>query len=118
MEQFSVLQIETIAGGYAIEQINSAISEVLENCKDINFAHKQIRKIKLEIGFLPSEDRTRVGMTIKCETKLAPAPPITSLAYLGKKNGKVVAYEHNPDQDQLFEESDFEKKKSKKEEAV
>jgi len=98
-----VVELTNLGKGAVVERFNDALEEVFLNCMDINTIQKKMRKIKLEVSFLPNEERNAVGTQIKCETVLAGANPVETLLFIGKHHGKIVGIEHNPEQQQLFQ---------------
>jgi hypothetical protein len=87
------LDLETIAGGAAIERFNDAMLEVLDNIMDPNTGIMS-RAVTLRVNFKPDETREFIQITIECGTKLAPAQTIGTNAYLGRDiSGRAIAHE-------------------------
>ena len=87
------LDLETLAGGAAIERFNDAMHEVLTNILDPNTG-TMARSVNLKVSFKPDESKEFIGITIECAPKLAPAQTIGTNAYLGRDiHGKAMAHE-------------------------
>lgn len=109
MDDKKVVELSNLGRGALIERFNDALAEVFENCTDINTIQKKLRKVKIEVSFKPNEERTTVQTEIKCNTVLAAVNPVETLLFIGKRNGKFVGVEHDPEQQQLFEKDEIRK---------
>jgi hypothetical protein len=98
--------LQTIAGGAADELFQHELQAVLDNMADINTECKVMRKITIELSFLPVEERDACAVTIKVKSKLAPTLPQVTRLFLGQEGAKQVAYEERVIQPALFGDGD------------
>jgi hypothetical protein len=97
--------IATLAHGAVIEMVDDAIRKVAENILDPNTEPDARRSIVLTLNFAPSKNRDVVGITFEVATKPAKDKPASTSVFLTKNRaGSTQLTEHNPQQDELFEE--------------
>lgn len=107
MPDLKKLTLESAAGGAAPELFEHGLKEVLENIKDPNCGPGK-RELILRFVLSPREDRdgARNEMAVSCQmkTKLQPALPASSYAFISRKGGEVSAHTHDVHQGDLLEE--------------
>lgn len=98
--QFTKLELATMAGGAAEEQFQRALGEVIANISDVNTKASKVRKIVVEIEFLPAESRDNCAVGIRTKTNLTANRGVVTTAFIGvdQETGLIVANEHNPKQ--------------------
>ena len=95
VEKFSLVDLE---GGAAVEMFDIAMQKVIENIHDINTTNKT-REITLKVKIVPMhDDRSIIGYTIECPTKLCGQEPVKGIADLAIKEGKLVAFGRGKEQ--------------------
>jgi len=93
------LNLTTIGNGIAIEKFNSELQKVLKNILDPNTVPNAKRSISLTVTVKPTSDRKFGTMNVETSVKLAPDIAYASRAFFGQlKDGRVAAFEDNPDQ--------------------
>lgn len=102
MEALREVTLETVGGGAALELFERELRDVLKNIQDPNTDAEATRSIALTVSFSPHEDRESAGIAVAAKTKLAPARPHVSHVYIGQKDGRLLAVEHDPRQSDLF----------------
>jgi len=102
------LTIGTICNGAIDESFSRAIKDVLANIRDINTLGRQARRIRLDISFVPYEDRSGADVSFKCETKLAGSESVDSRIFIAEKDGTLKAFAV-PEHPDLFEEEEMSK---------
>ena len=105
MNEQKVVTLESLADGAAAELWQSALARVLENIDDPNTDFKAKRAIRLEFEFVANEDRNVGAVGVKCSTKLAGVKGVTTVVYIGRQEGELVAVEQ-PRQEELFPKPD------------
>lgn len=95
------LTLSNVGHGAAIELYDQELRKVLENILDPNTEPESIRSITLRIKFAPTKDRVEVAVGVEADSKLAPFKGAGSLAFVGRKNGEVIAVTHDPRQMQM-----------------
>jgi len=90
-EKGEVLSLETLEGGGAVELVDNAIKDALENIHDINTT-LDARKVILEIVLKPlDENRGVIVHSVKCNKKFAGQATLRGSSNLNVENGKLVA---------------------------
>lgn len=99
------ITLSSIGNGAAFELFQERLTEVLENIQDPNTDPDASRKIVLEFTFkMRDGSREMGGVTIKAKTSLAGTKPVGAVVYVGRKDGRVVADEHDPRQFGMFDD--------------
>jgi hypothetical protein len=99
------ITLSSIGNGAAFELFQERLTEVLENIQDPNTDPDAARKIVLEFTFkMRDESREMGGVTIKAKTVLAGPKPVGSIVYVGRRDGRAVAVEHDPRQIGMFDD--------------
>jgi hypothetical protein len=94
LTEIDELSLTNLGGGAAYEKFAYALRDVLRNIQDPNTSHKDIRKIILEVGFAPYEDRSGADITINCTTKLVSLKGFASRVMIGRgASGQVEVRE-------------------------
>ena len=94
--------LEKLAAGAAGELFELEMTRVVRNIADLNTSAIAARKITIEVEIKPEDSREKAAITVRCNSKLAPTRPATSLIFIGKVGNTPVAVEHNPRQQDLF----------------
>lgn len=94
-ERASILEM---ARGAIMEQVDGEISKIVDNIIDPNTEAKKKRQLILTIDFVPSADRTVVGVSASAKCKLQAANSIQTSLYVGvdSRTGEVIATEMTP----------------------
>lgn len=97
-EPVEMLTLTDIAGGAAIEAVDTEIRRVLENILDPNCDPAKKRKVQLDLIFMPNKDNANLfGISIQAKSVLVAANPVITTAYADTDaNGKVCASELRP----------------------
>jgi len=93
-----LVSLETLKGGAAVQLFDEELQKVLANIMDPNTEAGAVRSVRLEIKIKPDKDRSGGSVEIIPSCKLAPAVALGTRMFFGKKGGKVLAFEHNPDE--------------------
>ena len=101
--------INSLAMGAINERLQEALDDVLANMADPDTDPTEQREINLKICIKPEKDRATAKFKITVRSKLASHQPHEGLLFIAKKQGKFVAFEQNPDQLQIFENSEIRK---------
>lgn len=86
--EFEKMNLKNLCNGAAAELFDRELDAVLGNIADPNAKAKVARTITLTVTVLPTEDRSRGVVGVKCTSKLAPADGLeTSVDFVqeGKK---------------------------------
>jgi hypothetical protein len=105
MRQAEEVNLLNIAGGAAVEVFDRLMQEALRNIADPATEAEAKRKIVIEVSLEPNEDRTALISSVQGHANLAKLRqvPTTIYASAHAKNGRYVAYEHDPKQSGLFD---------------
>ena len=98
------LSLATIKGGAAIEMVDDAIQELLENIVDPNTDATTKRKVTLTLTLAPDQERESMHVKIDVRSSFAPHEAVGTIAFIAHTRDGVVAVENDPKQRQLFEE--------------
>ncbi|MCM1055614.1 MAG: hypothetical protein NC394_08850 [Bacteroides sp.] len=85
-----------MARGAIMEQVNVEVGRVVNNILDPNTDPKKKRSLTLTFEFLPSADRTQVGLKATAKSKLEPNNAIQTALSIGTVGEQVVAMEMVP----------------------
>lgn len=95
----TVVTLYTLGGGAAHELFQEELTKVIDNILDVNTDSDAVREVSLKVRIKPDKgDRGQADVLISCTSKTAAISAVGSRFYLGKKEGKPIAYEHNPKQ--------------------
>jgi hypothetical protein len=95
-EQF--VNLETLAQGGAVELFNEELTNVIANILDPNTKAESVRSVTLKVEIKPTESRSMGNVSVSVQSKLAPPKGTSTVLYFGKKSGKAVATERDPNQ--------------------
>lgn len=98
------LSLATLKGGAALELVDEAIQQLLENIVDPNTDAETKRKVTLTITLSPDAEREMMGLGIDVKASFAPRSTVASIAWISHTHDGVIALEHNPHQKRLFDE--------------
>lgn len=101
MQNDELIKVETLKGGAIIESVNEAIQKCLDNIIDPNSEPEGKRVVTLKIALKPTIDRATMEILTNVKADLAPDIAITTMAYVGKKDGKGFAAEVRPRQREI-----------------
>ena len=105
-EQEHIVSLETIAEGAAVAKFNRELQRVLDNIADPNTPARAKRAVTLTVSFRPDQDRKRADVDIEVKPSLAQDRPADTTVWFGKRDGKNVAAEANPNQGMLFDKKE------------
>ncbi len=98
------LSLATIKGGAAVEMVDTALQEILENIIDPNTSATAKRKVTLTLSLAPDQERVSMHVGIDVRSSFAPHEAVGTIAFIAHTRDGVVAVENDPKQRQLFEE--------------
>ena len=88
----------------ASELFQRELEKVVLNIQDPNTSAKTKRSITLTVAFIPQKnDRQSMALDVSADSKLAPQEGHSTLAYVGMKDSKPVAYANDPRQQEMFD---------------
>lgn len=93
--EFTKVTLKNLCGGAAAELFDRELDAVLANIADPNAKAKTARTITLTVTVLPTEDRSRGVLGVKCTSKLAPAGELETSIDLAQEGRKQVAYQRS-----------------------
>ena len=96
-----LLSIDNMANGAVYEMTTDALKKLAENIADVNTSPTQKRKIVVTIEAAPYNDRSGAELTIKVENKLAGQKPAMGTTYFARRNGGVLAFSRNTQQERI-----------------
>jgi len=96
--------LDTIGGGALSELFEAELARVLANIADPNTDQASKRVITIQVAFKPNRDRDSADVDLKCQSKLAGIQTVSSVVYMGRKEGKLIAVESDPRQSRLFDD--------------
>ena len=96
--------LDSIGGGALRELFDAELSRVLANIADPNTDQNTKRVISIQVQFKPNRDRDAADVELKCASKLAGIASVSSVLYMGRHQGKLVAVESDPRQAKLFDD--------------
>jgi len=97
------ITLASLGGGALSELFEAELARVLANIADPNTDQKTKRVISIAVAFKPSRDRDVADVEVKCASKLAGINTVSAVVYMGRHQGKLVAVENDPRQQQLFD---------------
>lgn len=93
--------LENLKAGGALQLFDDELNKVLENIMDPNTEPEAVREVTLKVKIKPDKDRATASVQVIPTSKLAPAVALGTRMFFGKKGGKYLAWEHDPQQLQL-----------------
>lgn len=96
--------LDTLGNGALAELFDVELERLLRNIEDVNTRATATRKICIELSFQPNEDRDVVETFVKCVAKLEPIKRFKTQVYMGRRDGRLVAVEHDTRQRDLFDD--------------
>ena len=95
VETKSILEM---AQGAIMEQVNAEVGKIVENILDVNTEAKKKRTLTLTVDFVPTADRSQVGISATAKSKLLPNNSIQTTLYVGadSSTGEIQAVEMVP----------------------
>lgn len=104
MGEQEMVSLATLARGAAIERFDDELKKVLDNILDPNTTPDKVRSVSLTVRIKPDKDRSLCMVDVEAKAGLASPSSVQTRFFVGRANGKAVAYEHDPRQQQLFPE--------------
>lgn len=92
---FEAMGLSNLASGAADEIFQRELAQVLQNVADPNAKAKTKRRITLTVTIVPTEDRARGTVEVRCESKLAPAATLETSVDFVQEGKKQVAYQRS-----------------------
>lgn len=93
--EFEKLNLKNLCNGAAAELFDRELEAVLQNISDPNAKAKTAREITLKVTILPTEDRSRGVVGVKCSSKLAPAGELETSVDFAQEGRKQLAYQRS-----------------------
>lgn len=101
------VSLENLKAGAATMLFELELDKVLENIMDPNTDAEKVREVHLVVRIKPDKDRSTGSVAIIPSSKLAPAVALSTRMFFGKKAGRFMAWEHDPEQlDMGFDRGD------------
>jgi len=104
MQQVQGVTLTNIGGGALAELFEEELARVLANIADPNTDAEQKREITLKVVVKPKHDRQALDVDLKCSSKLASIVTVSTMLFMGRAGGRLVAVESDPRQSGLFDE--------------
>jgi len=98
------LSLATLKGGAAIEMVDAALQEILENIVDPNTNATAKRSVTLKLTLAPDQERESMHVGMDVKSSFAPHETVGTIAFIAHTRDGIVAVENDPKQRQLFEE--------------
>lgn len=90
MSDETIVSLETLGGGSAVERFNYELARALENIGDINTKADVIREVTLKVKIKANDDRSFAMVEIIASSKLAPIKPeATSIRIHGSQASEL-----------------------------
>jgi len=103
--QETIVTLNTIANGAAVELFDRELQRVIQNIADPNTSAKARREIHIKVTILPDEERSIGYARIECASKLGDIKPVQTVMYFGRnKENKLVAVANNIIQPSMFDQ--------------
>lgn len=99
--EWKKLKLDNIANGAAAELFDRELSKVMENIHDSNTDGKVKRSITLTVSIMPDANKEGANITLHAASKLAPVRQAFATAQFARRNGKLDAFTHNINQEEL-----------------
>lgn len=88
--------LATLANGAVPELFQRDLDAVLDNIADVNTPPDAVRQITIKIKFKPSKQRDMGAVEIHCKAELPGVEPASAAVFFGKDQGKMVAFQNDP----------------------
>jgi hypothetical protein len=95
--------LANLAGGGVQELFAEEMTKVLRNIGDVNTEARAVREINIKIRIRPNEERRIGDVEAGVTSKVAPVKRVSTVLYIGRHKGEMVAVESDPKQRGLFE---------------
>lgn len=92
------VSLDNLKGGGVRQLFDEELDKVLENIMDPNTEADAVREVTIKVKIKPDKDRSTAAVAIIPSSKLAPAVALGTRMFFGKKGGKYLAFEHDPEQ--------------------
>lgn len=92
------VSLDNLKAGGALQLFQEELDKVLENIMDPNTEAGQLREVRLVVKIKPDRDRSTAAVEIIPSCKLAPAVALGTRMFFGKRGGRFLAWEHDPEQ--------------------
>lgn len=94
----TVVTLDTLGGGAAMERFEVELKRVLDNIADANTKPDAVREVTLKVRIKPGHDRKTGVIQLSTSAKLASYQPAESNVWFGKMTGtgEPVMVESNP----------------------
>jgi hypothetical protein len=95
--------IYTIGNGVLGELFDRELERVVSDILDLNSVATEVRSISIKVAIKPDENRNfgMVGITV--QSSLGKPKPVGTQMFFGRKNGKIIAVENMPKQEEMFD---------------
>lgn len=93
----------SIGQGALVQLFDIELERVLKNIADPNTDAKSTRVITLKVTIKPNEERSIGDVHLSATSKVASSKPTTTIVYMGRSKGQLMAVESNPAQSSLFD---------------
>ena len=97
MTEAENVSLQNLARGAVVERFDDALRSVLDNIMDPNTG-LTARTITLKVKIKPDQNRDFGGVSVDCDTKLAPPTPLGTKIFIGRDKTGPVATELDPKQ--------------------
>jgi len=98
-EESTIITLAVLAASAVGAQFDRELERALENIRDPNTPMKGARTVTLTLTLAPmDEEREQIGLSHAVKVKLAGPRAMTKVAFIGSKDGHVVASVFNPQQ--------------------
>jgi hypothetical protein len=88
------LRFETLADGGALERVNDAIDQAVENIADVNTEPEVKRQVVVTITLKPDSKRSYATVDVTAKLKLAPASGVGAAVFLVQTKDGLQAVEN------------------------
>ena len=79
-----ILDLENMAEGEVLEDINNELEKVAQNILDLNTEAPIKRSLTIKIDYVPNEKRTALETNVQVTSKLAPRKRAETLTVIGR----------------------------------
>lgn len=87
--------LASLANGAAVEAFDYELERALENILDPNTKPTVVREVTLKVKIKPSEDRALASVEFGASSKMAPVKTLGTRFFIGNREGKPIATEHD-----------------------
>lgn len=78
------VDLNKLGDGALAEQVAAALKQISKNILDPNTEAKKARKLTINLGFTPGENRDTVALTMSVKTSLQPRKPAITTMLVGQ----------------------------------